>query len=191
MTTPRPLATLRRYRAGRPAERCELCGLVLEHEHPHLLEVKARRIVCACQPCSILFSHREEGRYTRIGQTVRYLPDPPISDAEWESLHIPIGLAFFVRGSDSRVMAFYPGPAGCTESLLPISIASLPEMAPDIEALLINRVHGARDHFVVPIDRCYHLVGLIRNYWRGLGGGDEAWQHIDGFFAGLREAGCA
>ncbi len=115
-----------------------------------------------------------------------------MTDAEWESLHIPIGLAFFVLTEDGhRVMAFYPGPAGCTESLLPLSMAQLPEMEPDVEALLVNRVRGARDHYVVPIDRCYQLVGLIRTHWRGLGGGEEVWRHIDAFFASLREAGSA
>lgn len=191
MITASPLATLRRYRAGPGVERCELCGLALEREHAHLLEIKARRIACACEPCSILFQHREAGRYARIGRDIRYLAEPPFSDAEWESLHIPIGLAFFVRGSDSRTKVFYPGPAGCTESLLPVTLAGLPEMEPEIEALLVNRVEGAREHFVAPIDRCYHLAGLIRTHWRGLGGGDEARQQIDRFFAGLREAGGA
>jgi len=191
MTNAPPLATLRRYRPGQRVERCELCGASLSSEHPHLLELSARRIVCACQPCSILFDHRGEARFARIGRTVRYLAAPPFSDAEWESLHIPIGLAFFVRSADSRIMAFYPGPAGCTESLLPLESVSLPEMEPDVEALLVNRVHGACDHFIVPIDRCYHLVGLIRMHWHGLGGGEEAWQNIDEFFSALRESASA
>jgi hypothetical protein len=63
----------------------------------------------------------------------------------------------------------------------------LAELEPDIEALLVNRVHGACEHYLAPIDRCYALVGLIRTKWRGLSGGDEAWKAIDGFFAGLRE----
>lgn len=191
MTNAPPLATLRRYRPGQRAERCELCGLVLNSEHPHLLERTARRIVCACEPCSILFDHRGEANYARIGRKVRYLADPLFTDAEWESLHIPIGLAFFVKSPDSRALAFYPGPAGCTESLLPLATVRLPEMEADTEALLVNRVRGACDHFVVPIDRCYHLVGLIRTHWRGLGGSEEAWQKIDEFFAGLREAAVA
>lgn len=191
MTNAPPLTTLRRYRPGQRVERCELCGLALEHEHPHLLEKKARRIVCACEPCSILFEHRGEAHYTRIGRYIRNLEEPPFTDDEWENLHIPIGLAFFVRATDSHIMAFYPGPAGCTESLLPLNSVRLPEMEPDVEALLVNRVHGARDHVIVPIDRCYHLVGLIRMHWHGLGGGEEAWQKIGEFFTGLREAAVA
>src|SRR5579872_6279328 len=190
MTSPPPYATLRRFLPGKFVERCQLCGVVLAHDHPHLLELADRRIICSCEPCGILFEHRGESRYRRIGRDIRYLTDFQITDAEWESLHIPIGLAFFVRTAKG-VRAFYPGPAGCTESRLPLSTAYLPEMATDVEALLVNRVGEARDHYVAPIDRCYQLAGLIRVHWRGLSGGDEVWRHIDSFFAALREAGHA
>jgi hypothetical protein len=51
-----------------------------------------------------------------------------------------------------------------------------------VEALLVNRARGARMHFVVPIEDCYRLAGLIRTRWRGLSGGEEVWKEIDGFF---------
>jgi Family of unknown function (DUF5947) len=60
-------------------------------------------------------------------------------------------------------------------------------MERDVEALLVNRVRGAREHFLVPIDECYSLVGLIRTHWRGLSGGREVWEEIRRFFEGLRE----
>ena len=51
----------------------------------------------------------------------RLLADFQISDAEWDSLLIPINLAFFFENSlNSRVGALYPSPAGATESLLPL-----------------------------------------------------------------------
>ena len=37
--------------------------------------------------------------------------------------------------------------------------------------------------FVVPIDRCYELVGALRRVWRGFDGGQEARALLDGFFA--------
>ena len=43
-----------------------------------------------------------------------------------------------------------------------------------------------RSHYIVPIDTCYELVGLIRLKWKGLSGGEEVWQAIAEFFAGLR-----
>jgi hypothetical protein len=154
-------------------------------------------MVCACEPCAILFQHRDSDRYKRIGRDIRLVPDFQITDAEWDSLLIPIGLAFFVsRSPDGRMFAFYPGPAGCTESLLSLhawkDIAArnpvLNEMERDTEALLVNRMGGAREHYLVPLDRCYELVGLIRLHWRGLSGGEDAWREISRFFSTLREA---
>ena len=59
---------------------------------------------------------------------------------------------------------------GATESLLELDAwreleAANPVLAtlePDVEALLVNRARGARRHWIVPIDDCYALVGLIR-----------------------------
>ena len=113
-------------------------------------------------------------------------------------------------------MAFYPSPAGATESLLNLEsweelirnnpILQEPEMRPaneasastsgqagrkevlepDVEALLINRVRDTREYYIVPIDACYQLVGLIRLSWKGLSGGEEAWKAISGFFEDVR-----
>ncbi|MEA2468345.1 MAG: hypothetical protein QOJ57_2471, partial [Thermoleophilaceae bacterium] len=62
---------------------------------------------------------------------------------------------------------------------------SLGVMEPDVEALLVNRSRGARRYFLVPIEDCYALVGLIRTRWRGLTGGREVWEEIEAFFEGL------
>ena len=35
------------------------------------------------------------------------------------------------------------------------------------------------EHWLVPIDDCYELVGVIRTRWRGFGGGEEVWEEID------------
>jgi hypothetical protein len=43
-------------------------------------------------------------------------------------------------------------------------------MEADVEALLVNRVDGAREYFLAPIDACFELVGTIRVPWRGLSG---------------------
>jgi hypothetical protein len=66
----------------------------------------------------------------------------------------------------------------------------LNELRSDVEALLVNRVGAARgvkpEYFVVPIDECYKLVGLIRMHWRGLSGGTEVWREIGHFFKELK-----
>jgi uncharacterized protein DUF5947 len=89
--------------------------------------------------------------------------------------------------------ALYSSPAGATESLLPLaawnSLAErnpqLGTMQPDVEAFLVNRVGTKREYYVVPIDVCFELVGLIRLHWRGLSGGDVVWQEVENFFARL------
>jgi hypothetical protein len=59
-------------------------------------------------------------------------------------------------------------------------------MEPDVEALLVNHARGAREHWIVPVDECYRLVGLLRTHWRGLSGGQEVWTEIGKFFDALR-----
>jgi hypothetical protein len=59
-------------------------------------------------------------------------------------------------------------------------------MLPNVEALLVNRTSQHREHFIVPIDECYKLVGLIRLKWHGLSGGGEVRREIDQFFESLR-----
>jgi uncharacterized protein DUF5947 len=178
-------------------ERCELCSEPIPTEHRHLLNVTTREIMCACRPCSILFDRRaaSEGRYRIIPDRLLFLEDFEMGDAQWESLRIPVDMAFFFYSTPAeRVMAFYPSPMGPTESLLKLSAWEeleesnpvLGEMERDVEALLVNRVRGARENFLVPIDECYRLVGLIRMHWRGLSGGREVWEEIERFFENLR-----
>lgn len=118
-----------------------------------------------------------------------------MADATWDELLIPVGMAFFFYSSaDGRVMAFYPSPAGPTESLLTLEAWEevvrdnpvLKEMEPDVEALLVNRLKGAQEYYLTPIDKCYELVGLIRSNWRGLSGGSEVWKEIQDFFDRLK-----
>jgi hypothetical protein len=196
-TEQHPWSTLRRFvRPRPPVERCELCGAALATEHPHLLEPSSRQLRCCCDACTILFSDQQGGRYRRVPSRVEALPDFRMSDARWEDLHLPINLAFFVSSSTAgRVQAFFPSPAGATESLLPLEAwdalaadnPGLRELEPDIEALLVNRIGPARDSYRVSIDECYKLVGLIRTHWRGLSGGTEAWDAIGHYFAALNE----
>jgi hypothetical protein len=190
-----PLARLQRLaRPRRLHERCELCGSVIPSEHQHLLELSNRRLVCACDACAILFSDKQTMRYRRVPRDGSLLADFQLSDAAWESFHVPINLAFFYHDSAAkRVIAMYPSPAGATESLLTMeSWAELTDANPalltmqsDVEALLINRLGDRREAFLVPIDECYKLVGTIRSGWRGLSGGSEVWREIAQFFQDL------
>lgn len=193
------IRSLRRFVRPRAvaAERCELCSASLPPGHQHLIEPPTRQIICACQPCAVLFSGNAETKYRRIPQRVRFLDGFRLTDAQWDSLMIPIGMAFFFHSSPAgKMLALYPSPAGATESLLDLEswesvVADNPALMalePDVEALLVNRVKGAREYYIVPIDECFKLVGLIRTYWRGLSGGTEVWEEIGRFFEGLKAA---
>jgi len=195
-------ATLRQFiRQRAPVERCELCSHELAADHPHLIEPLSRKLICACDACAILFSGSAETKYRRVPRRIRALPSFQLSDAQWESLMIPINLAFFFHSTPAgHVIALYPSPAGPTESLLTLDAWDeivqanpiLNQMEPDTEALLVNRVGSARGHseaqyYLVPIDEGYKLVGLIRAHWRGLSGGSKVWEEIAVFFNRLKE----
>ncbi|HEU4679363.1 MAG TPA: DUF5947 family protein [Terrimicrobiaceae bacterium] len=195
-----PFATLRRFAIAREAptsqERCELCSIALAPQHRHLLEVAHRKILCACDACALRFQAITDGRFKLIPRDAFALPDSQLDDATWEGLALPINLAFFFFHSPSNKMtALYPSPAGATESLLPLAswqqfaadIPALHDMEPDVEALLVNRVRTTRAYYIVPIDLCFELVGLIRAHWRGFSGGEAVWGEIDGFFQRLNQ----
>ena len=174
-------------------ERCDLCGEPIPAQHRHLFDLSSRELLCACQACRILFERPAAGgaHYRLVPNRRIALADFVMDDAAWERLRIPVDMAFFFHSSEAeRVQAYYPGPMGATESLLELGawdelVRDNPVLAtlePDVEALLVNRARGARMHFIVPIEDCYRLAGLIRTRWRGLSGGEDVWKAIDGFF---------
>ena len=192
-------------RKGTTVEHCEMCSREIGEQHEHLVEPANRKLLCACTPCAILFGGQSSAKYKRVPRRVVYLQDFQMSNAQWEGLMVPIEMAFFFKSTPhGRVIALYPSPAGPTESLLSLDTWAdiveinpiLNEMEADVVALLVNRVGHARgnfspDYFLVPIDECYKLVGLIRSNWRGFSGGAEVWREITVFFAALRnKAGC-
>ncbi len=186
-------------RERRPLERCELCSLELGVDHSHLIELAQRRLICSCEACAILFSGQGV-KFKRVPRRVAALSDFILTDAEWDGLMVPINMAFFFRNSlENRVIAMYPSPAGAMESLLALEswneIAArnpvLQGMESDVEALLVNRLgysrgHSAPEYYLLPIDECYKLVGLIRMHWKGLSGGAEVWEKLGQFFSGLK-----
>ena len=186
-------------RRQRTVERCELCSVDLRLDHPHLIELAQRKLLCACDACALLFSG-PASKYKRIPRRILALPHFHLTDAEWNGLMVPINMAFFFTNSlERRVIAMYPSPAGATESLLALESwndivsrnPALNAMEPDVEALLVNRLgysrgYSAPEYYLLPIDECYKLVGLIRAHWKGLSGGTEVWQQIAEFFKNVK-----
>jgi len=198
-------SALRQFaKRDRTVEKCELCSLAIRPDHPHLIELLQRKLVCACDACALLFSGPSK-KYRRVPRRIQAFPNFHLSDAEWNALMVPINMVFFFKNSvenrvENRVVAMYPSPAGATESLLELESwndivahnPSLQEMEPDVEALLVNRLGYSRgysvpEYYQVPIDECYKLVGLIRANWNGLSGGAEVWQKIGEFFRNMKD----
>jgi Family of unknown function (DUF5947) len=194
---PVPGVSRERPRAA-PGEACEMCAEPIGDGHSHVVNLDSRQIMCTCRACWLLFTHQGAagGRYRAVPD--RYLRDPAfrLDEGRWDTLQIPVRVAFFFANSDlGRVVAFYPSPAGATESLLSLEAwadvaaanPAMTDLAPDVEALLVRRAGEGFECFLVPIDACYELVGLVRMHWKGFDGGEEAWEAIDGFFDAVRE----
>ncbi|MFJ4918862.1 DUF5947 family protein [Streptomyces sp. NPDC088725] len=191
-------ATLLRVSRSRPAptagERCEMCTAPIGESHSHVVDLDSRGLMCGCRACYLLFTDPDaQLRYRAVPERYVRFADLTLDGRAWDELQIPVGLAFLFRNSvQDRTVAFYPGPAGATESELPLDawekiVESHPELAvlrADVEALLIRRSEGsAGTCHLVPIDACYELVGQLRTLWRGFDGGREAHAAMDAFFA--------
>jgi len=104
---------------------------------------------------------------------------------------------FFHNSALGRTVAFYPGPAGATESELDLQAWAdirtadprANTIAADTEALLVRVPDDetASPHaYLVPIDTCYEFVGRLRMMWRGFDGGQDVRNYIDEFFDQVR-----
>ena len=204
MTALRPqsgsaLAGLRRIVSERPArvvgERCEMCAEPITDDHPHVVDLESRALMCTCRGCYLLFTAEDAKlRYRAVPDRYLSFPDVTLDAREYDELEIPVGLAFLFNSSVlDRTVAFYPGPAGATESELPLEawarvVEANPQLAllrADVEALLLRGTDRGSEFscHLVPIDACYAMVGQLRRLWRGFDGGAEVHQAMDDFFA--------
>ncbi len=199
MTSPYEVLTRIRsnLRTPEPAgERCEMCSELIADEHQHVVNVAGRQLMCVCRACYLLFtdSHAEL-RYRSVPDRYLSFPDFALDRRAWEALQIPVGVAFFfVNSALGSTVAFYPGPAGATESELDLDLwdaisSADPRvglLADDVEALMVRVPEDESaqpQSYLVPIDACYEFVGRLRMLWRGFDGGQEAGAFIDQFFS--------
>jgi hypothetical protein len=203
-----PYDVLTRIRSNRrppePAgERCEMCDESIADEHQHVVNVAGRQLMCVCRACYLLFTDGSaQLRYRAVPDRYLAFPDFALDRRAWAALQIPVGVAFFFTNSElGRTVAFYPGPAGATESELDLdgwnaisgADSRVRLLADDVEALLVrvpetepgseNAESARPQSYLVPIDACYEFVGRLRMMWRGFDGGAEARAYIDSFFA--------
>lgn len=218
--TGRAVGSLRRALHGteRPAanaqpdqttQQCEMCVQPVPQQHSHVVDVDSRELLCTCRPCSFLFvsAGAAGGRYQAVPERYLRFDSLTLEQAQWDALQIPVGMAFLFHNSQlDRTVAFYPSPAGATESELPIEAwteileqnPTLRQATPNVEAILVassaaqGLVPAADDSdarfecYLVPIDTCYELVGCLRQSWRGFDGGQEVRERVAQFFAELR-----
>ncbi|MGX1564987.1 DUF5947 family protein [Streptomyces sp. NPDC055506] len=196
MTTEGALARLIRSSADRTAaaaeEVCDLCAAPLAEEHAHLHDAGQEEVRCACRPCSVLFAEAGagDGQYRLVPR--RRLRLPHVDTAV---LGVPVGLVFFVPRADGTVTAQGPSPAGAMRwevdaaawRELAGTVPQLATVEPEVEALLVNTVHGLDHHWIVPVDDCYRMVAVVRREWRGLSGGGRVWPVVEQFFEDLTE----
>ncbi len=203
-----PYDVLARIRSARTApqpvgERCEMCSEQIADEHQHVVNVEGRQLMCVCRGCYLLFTDTEADlRYRAVPDRYLAFPGFALDRRHWETLQIPVGLAFFFKNSPlERTVAFYPGPAGATESELDLSSwneirtadTRVDMLANDTEAVLVRVPPDSPDEtttpqgYLLPIDTCYEFVGRLRMLWHGFDGGQQVREFIDEFFGLLDE----
>ncbi|HSK56413.1 MAG TPA: DUF5947 family protein [Jiangellales bacterium] len=171
-----------------------MCAEPVDDGHPHVVDLESRALLCTCRGCYLLFTDQHaQLRYRAVPDRYLSFPGVDIDQRQWDELQIPVGLAFLFENSvQQRTIAFYPGPAGATESELPLTawdrvVEANPQLSvlvPDVEALLVRRTDDGRAAcYLVPIDACYELVGRLRLLWRGFDGGREVREGLDAFWA--------
>ena len=171
-----------------------MCSTEIADRHGHVADLEGHRLLCTCRACFLLFtgSGAGAGRFLAVPEDVRKVADVAISEGQWAALQIPVDLAFFLRQTGAEnVGAYYPGPGGATESLLDLASWAevldanpvLAQAEPDIRAILLRRSTGGYACYLVPVDRCYELVGIVRQSWVGFHGGADVWSRVEAFFA--------
>ncbi|MEO8328533.1 MAG: DUF5947 family protein [Candidatus Nanopelagicales bacterium] len=196
-----PLAVLQRIQRSRPlpppGESCEMCAApIVDDDHSHVVNIGSRSLMCTCRGCYLLFTSDDATlAYRAVPDRYLSFPSFELTQLQWDDLQIPVGIAFFFNNSQlEQTIAFYPSPAGATESELPLGAwvelvstnPALGTLRPDVEALLVRDRGADFDCYLVPIDACYELVGHLRKSWRGFDGGEEVHRRLEDFFTEVR-----
>ncbi|HEX3928091.1 MAG TPA: DUF5947 family protein [Gemmatimonadales bacterium] len=179
-------------------EHCDLCGIAVPATHRHLFDLRARTVLCVCPACRILFDRGAAGgaHYRLIPERRSRLEDFDLGDQLWDQLGIPVSLAYLTTGDDGAMLAVYPGVAGAALSPVRTDVrdallAANPVMSalvPEVEGILVCRHRQPHQHFIVPMDDCYRLTGIIRTHWKGFSGGGTVWREINHFIDDLGRA---
>ena len=181
----RALASLRRFTQPAPAlARCELCAGALDPRHAHLFEPEPRRLLCACTACALLFPAGELSQRVRVEPRVQPLRELQLDDYDWAALDVPVRLVFLCPSArHQQLFATYPSPQGAVEARLPLAAwhaltrahSQLNELAPELEALVVDGRSEPGSCTRVSIDVCHALIGHLRAHRRSV----AAWRALE------------
>jgi uncharacterized protein DUF5947 len=159
-----------------------------------------RKLECVCAACAA--AEVAGAPWKRVPKRCVRALGLDAADVEWDALGVPIRLAFFVvTEGAAQPLAFFPSPGGpielqpdlATWNRMRAKSAAVQRMRADVEALLVHHARpvddggpAPSDRYVVSVDVCYRLVGIVRAHWRGFQGGAEAWLRIEALFGELR-----
>ena len=158
-------------------ELCELCAAPLRDNHDHLLDARARKAVCSCPACALLFSDVAETsqRYVRLQAHVAALPEAALAEHDLEALGVPVQLAVLCPSAlHDALFMLYPSAAGAVEgrasfaawSALVAQYIALEAVQVDRDAVIVDLRSGARPLLHVSLDIAYELLGLLQTQER-------------------------
>lgn len=176
------------------AEQCEMCAAPLAGEQRHLLDLAHHTFLSICTACALAFGPRgaNAGLYRLIPTRRLALLDFQATDELWAG---PVTMICLLRNSETgSVLAVYLDPSGVRESVFDLDCWKtlrtanplLESLEPDVEALLLQRVGPAPASYIVPIDTCARLIGLLKNRQRNQVSRQEIWRAVGAFFADLQ-----
>ena len=186
-------------RAGPTASAARCAPSPIAEQHQHVVNLDSRALMCTCRACYLLFTDRA-GR-PALPRRAGPLPVLPglrarrgATGTRWRSRSAwPSSSPTRCSG---RTVAFYPGPAGATESELPLDAwdarrggqpAARHRAAPTSRRCCVRGARTASDR-VRPATWCRSTPATswsagCGRLWRGFDGGQEARARSTTFFA--------
>lgn len=190
---------LRELEATRAAaEHCEMCASPLAGaQQRHLLDLVHHTFLSICNACALAFGPRgaNAGTYRLVPTRHLALLDFQDTGALWAGSEQAEKIAYVLRSSEAgRVLVLSLDPAGVRESLFDLECwrmllnanPLLDSLEPDVEALLINRIERLPASYIVPIDTCSRLLGLLERCQQSQEGDQAIWKVAGAFFADIQ-----
>lgn len=166
-------------------------------EQRHLLDLIHHTFLSICNGCALAFGPRGAN-----AGTYRLVPTRHLALLDFQGTNeLGTGperwgkVAYLLRSSEAgRILILSLDPAGVRESTFDLECwrtllkanPLLDSLEPDVEALLINRSAQPPSSYIVPIDTCSRLLGLLSRCQQNQKREQEIWEAIEAFFAEIQ-----